>query len=145
MFYSHSLLPYLTLIPLIGAGFILLLPPKRNTEMRFVAISSMFLTFFLALFLFLTFDSSSSHFQFSVQIPWVPSLGISYHVGVDGIGIVMVLLHAILSLSGTLVSRSIGQNVKSYFIFYLILVASIFGVFISLDLFFLYLFYEMVL
>ena len=143
MFYSHSLLPYLTLIPFMGAGLILLLPQKRNTEMRAVAISSMFLTFFLALFLFLTFDSSSSHFQFSVQIPWVPSLGISYHVGVDGIGIVMVLLHAILSLSGALVSRSIGQNVKSYFIFYLILVASIFGVFTSLDLFFLYFFYEM--
>lgn len=143
MFHSYSFLPYLTLMPLIAAGLILLLPSKWNAAIRAVAVGATLLTFFLTLFLFFNFDPVRGDFQFTAQIPWIPSLGISYHVGVDGIGIVMILLHAILSLSGALVSRSIGQNVKSYFVFYLILVASIFGVFTSLDVFFLYLFYEM--
>ncbi|MBI4395069.1 MAG: NADH-quinone oxidoreductase subunit M [Candidatus Omnitrophica bacterium] len=139
----HSFLPFLVLIPLMAAGFILLLPSKRPGIVRTVGIGATALTFFLTLFLFFKFDSANTDFQFARQIPWIPSLGISYHVGVDGIGMVMILLHAILSFCGALVSRSISQNVKSYFVFYLILVASIFGVFTSLDLFFLYLFYEM--
>ncbi|MBI4372500.1 MAG: NADH-quinone oxidoreductase subunit M [Candidatus Omnitrophica bacterium] len=138
-----SPLPYLTLIPLIAAGLILILPSRRHAAIRAIAIFSTLTTFFLALLLFLNFNPSRLDFQFAVQMPWINALGISYHAGVDGIGIVMVFLHAILSLSGALVSRSIAQNVKSYFVFYLILVASIFGVFTSLDLFFLYFFYEM--
>ena len=143
MLSSYSLVPWLTLIPLLGAGVILLIPPKKISEVRFIAIGSTFLTLVLALVLVFNFKPSASGFQFEVMIPWISSLGISYHAGLDGIGGVMVLLHAILSFSGALVSRSIGQNVKQYFIFYLILVASIFGVFTSLDLFLLYLFYEM--
>ena len=135
--------PWLTLIPLLGAGVVLLLPHKRYSEIRFAAIGATFFTLVLAFLLFLNFNPQLKGYQFTGLIPWVPNLGISYHVGLDGIGVVMVLLHAILSFSGALVSRSIGQNVKQYFVFYLILVASIFGVFTSLDLFFLYLFYEM--
>lgn len=137
------MVPWLTLIPLLGAGIVILLPHKRYSEIRFVAIGATFLTLVLALFLFLNYNPQFKGYQFTTSIPWVPSLGISYHVGLDGISVVMVLLHAILSLSGAFVSRSIGQNVKSYFVFYLTLVASIFGVFTALDLFFLYLFYEM--
>ena len=143
MFGTLSLVPWLVLIPLLGGGIILLLSSKQVLEIRIVAISTTLATFLIAIYLFLKFDPTVTGPQFEVFVPWVRNLGISYHVGLDGIGIVMVLLHSILSLSGAFVSRSIGQNVKSYFIFYLILVASIFGVFISLDLFFLYLFYEM--
>ncbi len=140
-----SLVPWFVLIPLIGAGIILLWPSKQNSEIRRIAIGTTALTFLCALYLFFTFEPSVASVQFTVYVPWVPSLGISYHAGLDGIGMVMVLLHSILSLSGALISRSIGQNVKSYFVFYLLLVASIFGVFTLLDLFFLYLFYEMAL
>ena len=143
MLNSYSLVPCLVLLPLIGAGLILLLPRKRIPEIRAVAVGTTLATSLLALFLFLTYDPSASGYQFVVHLPWIPSLGISYQVGLDGIGAAMILLHGILSYAGALVSRSIGQNVKSYFVFYLILVASIFGVFTSLDLFLLYLFYEM--
>ncbi|MBI4358011.1 MAG: NADH-quinone oxidoreductase subunit M [Candidatus Omnitrophica bacterium] len=143
MVYVQSILPFLTLIPLIGAGLIVISPPLGNLNSRAIAIASTFLTLALSLLLFFAFDSSLNEYQFRIRLPWIPSLGISYHVALDGIGVAMVLLHAILSFSGALVSRSIGQNVRLYFIFYLILVASIFGVFTSLDLFLLYLFYEM--
>ena len=140
---SYPVLPWLVLIPLFGAGYILLLDKKETAHIQTAAVLATALTFCISIFLFFRFDPSLSGYQFDVQIPWVSSLGISYHAGVDGIGVTMVLLHSILSFSGVLVSRSIGQNVKSFFIFYLLLVASIFGVFTSLDLFFLYLFYEM--
>jgi NADH-quinone oxidoreductase subunit M len=106
-------------------------------------VSATLLTLIGAAILFLNYNPAFRNFQFTLKLPWVSRLGISYHAGLDGIGVVMVLLHAILSFSGALVSRSINQNVKLYFILYLVLVSSIFGVFTSLDLFFLYLFYEM--
>jgi len=132
----------LVLVPLIGAGLILFLPDKYAVWARRVAVSATFLTLVGAFLLFLNYNPAITGFQFSTELAWVPSLGISYHVGLDGIGVVMVLLHAILSFSGALVSRSITQNAKLYFILYLILVSSIFGVFTSLNIFFLYFFYE---
>ncbi len=139
----NLLVPALSLLPLLGAGIILILPPKRHSEIRKTAVLTTFLTLVFSLILFLKFDSSVRLFQFVTYVPWISSMGISFHMGLDGIGIVMVLLHAILSFTGAVVSRSINQNVKLYFVFYLLLVSSIFGVFTSLDLFFLYLFYEM--
>ncbi len=139
----NLLVPALILLPLAAAGLILLLPPKRDFETRAVAIFTTFLTLVLSVILVLNFKPEAELFQFRTYIPWVSSLGISFHTGLDGMGVVMVLLHGILSFAGALVSRSINQNVKLYFVFYLLLVSSIFGVFSSLDLFFLYLFYEM--
>lgn len=137
------LVPVLSLLPLLAAGIILLLPSDRHTEIKRVVIFATFLTLCFSVILILNFDPAVRSFQFHTSIPWVSSLGISFHMGLDGIGVVMVLLHGILSFAGALVSRSIHQNVKLYSVFYLLLVSSIFGVFTSLDLFFLYLFYEM--
>ena len=132
----------LVLVPLIGAGIILFLPNRYAIWARRTALSATFLTLIGALLLFVNYNPAIPGFQFRMQFAWVPDLGITYHVGLDGIGIVMVLLHAILSFAGALVSRSITQNVKLYFILYLVLVSSIFGVFTSLNVFFLYFFYE---
>jgi NADH-quinone oxidoreductase subunit M len=142
MFSIPLIVPDLVLVPLIGAGIILFVPDRYAAWARRTAISATFLTLVGAVLLFINFNPAVPGFQFMTQIPWVPGLGITYHAGLDGIGVVMVLLHAILSFSGALVSRSITQNVKLYFILYLVLVSSIFGVFTSLDLFFLYFFYE---
>lgn len=137
------LVPGLSFLPLLAAGYVLLLPAKRHKAIRWTAMVTTLITLIFSLILIVNFDRTSPVFQFHTYLPWVTSLGISFHMGLDGIGVVMVLLHAILSFCGALVSRSIHENVKSYFVFYLLLVASIFGVFTSLDLFFLYLFYEM--
>lgn len=139
----NALVPALSLLPLLATGIILLLPSNRADFIKGTVISTTFLTLLCTLILVFNFDSSMSSFQFHTYIPWISSLGISFHMGLDGIGVVMILLHAILSFAGALVSRSIHQNVKLYSVFYLLLVSSIFGVFTSLDLFFLYLFYEM--
>ena len=140
---SISLLPLLILLPLGGAVVTLAFPRKLVSTIRGVASGTTLLTLLLATWFFVTYDREASGYQFLVSVPWVSSLGISFQIGLDGIGVTMVLLHSVLSFSGALVSRSIAKDVKQYFVFYLILVASIFGVFIALDLFLLYLFYEM--
>ncbi len=137
------LVPALSLFPLLAAGAVLLVPSSRSNLIRGIVIGTTFLTLLFSLILVFNFDQSMSSFQFHTYIPWISSLGISFHMGLDGIGVVMVLLHGILSFTGALISRSINQKIKLYFVFYLLLVSSIFGVFTSLDLFFLYLFYEM--
>ena len=80
--------------------------------------------------------------QFLQDIIWVDRLGISYSVGVDGISLPLVLLTAIVIFSGVFASWDMHYRVKEFFIFLLILVAGVFGVFISRDLFFFYLFFE---
>src|SRR3989338_10685623 len=108
MFSVPLIVPDLVLIPLIGAGLIFFLPNQYAVWARRVAISATFLTLVGALLLFTNYNPAIKEFQFSTEFPWVLSLGITYHVGLDGIGVVMVLLHAILSFAGALVSRSIA-------------------------------------
>ncbi|MBI4550464.1 MAG: NADH-quinone oxidoreductase subunit M [Candidatus Omnitrophica bacterium] len=133
----------LVLFPLIGAAAVLLTARDNPAVIRRVAAWSCGASLLLALLLVFSFDRFAGGVQFEMRRPWVESLGISFHAGLDGISAVMILLHGLVSFSGALVSYSIKERVKEYFVFYLLLVASIYGVFISLDVFFLYLFYEM--
>src|SRR3990167_6866700 len=139
---SISALTWLVLLPLLGSFLIVLTPASRIREIRRIATITASLTLMLSLMFLVAYNPLKNGVQFAAKFNWVPSLGISYHVGLDGISVVMILLHSILSFSGILVSYSIRKRVKLYFTFYMILIASIFGVFTSLDLFFLYLFYE---
>ena len=82
-------------------------------------------------------------YQFLVDLDWVPSLGLGFRFGVDGIGLAMVLLTSLVIFTGTYVSRSIGDRVKEHYILLTALVTGVFGVFLSLDLFWFYFFYEM--
>ncbi len=133
----------LTLIPLAAAGILVFLPKHAERAIRFLSAGTTLVTLALSILYCLRYDAAHAGYQFQTQVPWIPAFGISYHVGIDGIGCVMILLHAILSFSAVLVSFSIKTRVKEYFIFFMLLIASIFGVFTSLDLFFFYLFYEM--
>ena len=96
-----------------------------------------------ALWAIVTYDTSLGGYQHEVSIPWIRSIGVNLHLGMDGINIVLVLLHALCALTGVLISYSIKERVKEYYIFYLLLITGVFGVFLSLDLFFFYFFYEM--
>ena len=133
----------LVLIPLTSALAVLLTPQARQEGIRKITVFSCLLTFLISGYIFLFYSAAVGGVQFEINRPWVESLGIRYHAGVDGISAVMILLHGLVSFSGALVSYSIKERVKEYSIFFLILVASIFGVFTSLDMFFLYFFYEM--
>lgn len=137
------LLPLLTIIPLAGALLLAILPLKNDREIRLIASGTVLLTLAISSHLCFSYDLVRAGYQFTVKVAWLPKLGISYHVGLDGISCVMVFLHALLSFCAVLVSFSIKERVREYFVFLLLLIASIFGVFTAVDLFFVYLFYEM--
>ncbi|MBI4227099.1 MAG: NADH-quinone oxidoreductase subunit M [Candidatus Omnitrophica bacterium] len=128
---------------LLGAIAILLTPADQPGRVRRIAVAAAGAALAAAVGLGLTYDAARGGYQHELVIPWIPTLGVSCHLGVDGISVVLTLLHAICAFAGVLVSYSITERVKEYFLFYLLLIAGVFGVFTSLDLFFFYLFYEM--
>ena len=103
------------------------------------------LSFVFSLHLIAHFDSGSPDFQYLVNVPWIPSFGISYHMGVDGISVFLILLTTVLTPLAMLASWSITERTKEYFIFMLLLETGMIGVFASLDLFLFYVFWEVML
>src|SRR4051812_16350651 len=77
------------------------------------------------------------------KLPWISALGIDYYLAVDGISLVMVLLTGVASIVGILFSWNIEHRVKEFFCFYLTLIGAVYGVFLSFDLFLLFVFYEL--
>ena len=128
---------------LLGAIAILLTPADRPAWVRRLAVTAASAALAAAFAMVLTYDRAAGGYQHELVLPWIPALGVSLHLGVDGISVVLTLLHAICSFAGVLISYSVKERVKEYYLFYLLLIAGVFGVFTSLDLFFFYLFYEM--
>ena len=81
--------------------------------------------------------------RFTEKHDWIPSIGISYHLGVDGLSATLVLLTSIVGLGGTLISWSITDRPREFFAFFMLLVAGVHGVFVSVDAFLLFFFYEL--
>lgn len=140
--HEYALLTIL-LSPLAGAMVILLLPDTAIHWIRRVAATATGLSLALTLFVCFTYNTPLGGMQFSHRIHWLTNPDISLHLGVDGLNIALALLHGLCAFTGTLVSFSIKERVKEYFLFYLALIGGVFGVFLSQDVFFFYVFYEM--
>jgi NADH-quinone oxidoreductase subunit M len=78
-----------------------------------------------------------------VKVPWVPALGLGFHLAADGVSVVMVLLTGLAAVAGVLFSWNVEHRVKEFFAFYLALIGGVYGVFLSFDLFLLFVFYEL--
>jgi len=141
-FQAH-ILSNILLTPMLAAVVLFLVPASRVNAIRAIGVVAAAVTTVLAVWLFFAYDRQAAGFQFLSKVPWVPSLGIAYQVGVDGISVAMVLLTAIVFLAGALVSCSVQTRVKDFYILLAALVSGVFGVFVSLDLFFFYFFYEL--
>jgi len=143
------LLSLTTFLPLIGVFFILMIRGDaalvaRNA--RNVALWTSLITFLLSLLIWVNFDGSSAAFQFEEKAVWVPSLGIGYHMGVDGISVFFVLLSTLLTPICVLASwEAITKHVREYMIAFLVLETMMVGMFCALDLFLFYVFFEGVL
>jgi NADH-quinone oxidoreductase subunit M len=139
-------LTLLVLLPLVGAVVVLLLGREREALARQTALAISVITFALSLAVWWWFDPTSAEFQFREQHAWLPDFGISYHVGLDGISLMLVLLTTFLTPIALLCSwESIEQRVREFCFFMLALEAAMIGVFISLDLFLFYLFWDAML
>jgi len=140
---NEHVLTLILAMPVLATVLLFLIPAKRADLVRYVGIGAALCTAVLATWLFFHYDQVRAGFQFVERLPWVPSLGIAYIVGVDGISVAMVMLTAVVFLAGSLVSWHIQKRTKDFYILLCALVAGVFGVFISLDLFFFYFFYEL--
>ncbi len=133
---------WILLAPALGGLILLFIPQERVEWIKRVAIASVLVSLAFAGAAFLRYDRAVGGYQFIDRIDWVPSMGIAYHVGVDGINVVLLLMTAIIAFAGVLVSCSVKERVKEYFIFYLFLITGCFGVLAALNVFFIYFFYE---
>jgi NADH-quinone oxidoreductase subunit M len=143
---SFPLLTTVVFLPLAGAIVLLGFSRQRQTAVRGCALVVMLLTFAFSLVLYLLFDADLPQMQFRERVPWISSLGIYYHVGVDGISLPLVLLTTLLSPIALLGAWcSVDTKVKEFAIFMLLLETGMLGVFLALDLFLFYIFWEVVL
>ena len=139
------ILTIVTFAPVLGALLLLFQNRTNIRAIRAVAVASAVLTFLFSLHLVVHFDSTTSDFQYVIDAPWIPSLGIGYHMGVDGISLFLILLATVLTPLAMLASWSITERAKEYFIFMLLLETGMIGVFGSLDMFLFYVFWEVML
>src|SRR5579863_2253174 len=141
---SH-LLSVITFLPLLGVPALLLLRSEDHVWIRRIALAVSLAEFAISLFLLPGFDSASAGFQFVEMHPWIGQ-AIHYHIGVDGISLFLVLLTTFLTPLAILCSwQSIHEYVKGFFIALLVIETAMIGVFISLDLFMFFLFWELTL
>ncbi len=139
---SAAILTLVTFVPLAGA-LLMMFFPRRDELARWFALVVTLLGFVLSLHLPLHFTRAASGFQFEINIQWISSPNIHYHLGVDGISMWLVVLTTFLSPLCVLISwKSVHERVKEFFILLLILETALIGVFVSLDLFLFYFFWE---
>ncbi|HLE28162.1 MAG TPA: NADH-quinone oxidoreductase subunit M [Anaerolineales bacterium] len=141
-FIIDHLLSLILFIPVAGAVIITLLPKDQVGAIRWVALITTLFPLGLSLVLWTRFDSHAAGFQFVEQAPWFTVINSSYHLGVDGISVAMILLTAILMPLAVLFSFSITEKVKAYMALFLLLGTGMFGVFMTLDLILFFLFWE---
>lgn len=166
---GFSVLTAIVFIPII-AGIVILFMDNNNRDLiRGVAITAAFAVLALSASVFFGYDNFvkstdlsqqqidmmeaggesvgtqmyQEGLQFEQRIVWVESLGISYHVGVDGLSAPMVLLTAMVAVTGVLISWRIEDRLREFMAFFMLLVAGVFGVFVAVDLFMLFFFYEL--
>jgi NADH-quinone oxidoreductase subunit M len=137
-------------VPVLAALVLVLVPSRHTNVVRAVAVAAGFALFGLSLYAFFAYQvGEGDPFQFELRWTWIENVGflrergITLHLGIDGISAPMVLLNGIVTFAGTLISCKIEYRNKDFFILFLVLVAGVFGVFVSLDLFFWFFFYEL--
>lgn len=131
------------LSPAIGGALLFFVPKERLEILKGIAVTAAAACLGFAILAVAQFDQTVSGYQLVDKIEWIPSLGIAYHVGVDGINLVLLLMTSVLALTGTIVSCKVKERLKEYLIFYLFLIVGCLGVLSSLNIFFMYFFYEM--
>ncbi len=137
--------PVLSLIiftPIITSLLLLLLPDNKKTEVRVISLAAATVALILSIWVYFSYDVSQAGYQFIEKYSWLPAMGISYHVGIDGMSAPLILLTGIVMFTGVLISWGIDDRPREFFAFLFILATGVFGVFVSLDFFMLFFFYE---
>ena len=133
----------LTAVPLIGAFCVLALGAHNKNLARGLALASSFIALVLTLILWHRFNPTSGELQFEELHAWIPAIGVQYHVGIDGLGLLMLMLSAIVVPMSIAASWQIQHNTSLYFSLVLFLQAGLFGTFTALNFFHWFIFWEL--
>jgi len=143
---SELILTVTIVLPLVFALVVLFLPDKKERLIKLIGLGGTALTFLTSLLLYFGFEAAVLGFQFQQKVIWISSLNISYHVGIDGMSLLLILLTTFLTplaLLGTW--NSVQRQIRQYVAMVLFLEVGMIGVFASLDLFLFYIFWEAML
>jgi len=139
------ILTAITWLPIVGVAVIMLLPRGQARLAKAVALAAAGGSLVLSWGLLISFDRSSSEPQFTERTTWIPELGMTYSLGVDGLSFPMILLTTLLSVVALIASLKVVRNIKAYFAWMLLLEFAILGVFVARDWFLFYVFWEIAL
>ena len=143
---NSNLISYLLLIPFVGAFSLLFIEKGREDFIRYTGLIVSLLTFIISLLIFFNFDKENPDFQLTQRFAWIENLNVFYFVGIDGLSLLLVMLTTFITPLTLLSSWSgITKNVKEFTFFMLMLEVGMLGVFVSLDLFLFYFFWEAML
>jgi NADH-quinone oxidoreductase subunit M len=143
---TAPLFPVLSLItwmPFVGALLIMFTARRSPLAVRLIAVVTTAVSTVASIVVFVAYDRQAAGFQFYERLPLVPPLGINYEVAVDGISLLMVLLTSIIIFAGVFASWTVATRSQEFYALLLALVTGVYGVFVSLDLFVFFLFYEL--
>ncbi len=149
---DFPLLPIITFAPALTAVILFLMPEEKKTEVRVTAAAGAFVSMVLSIYAYFSYDLEvaqaatawADKLQFTFgPVPWVESLGISFYMGADGLSLAMIALTGVVAFTGVLISWGIDDRPREFFAFMMLLATGVFGVFVSLDLFQMFFFYEL--
>ncbi len=143
---GFPILSIVTFVPLAGAILLLFIRREQENKIRMVSLLVAGVTFLITLALPLSFDFASAEMQFVERASWIPAIGVTYVMGIDGISLWLVCLTALITPIAVLCSwEAITDRVKEYHVFILLIHTGMMGVFLALDFFLFYVFWEVVL
>ncbi|MFZ0548731.1 MAG: NADH-quinone oxidoreductase subunit M [Candidatus Promineifilaceae bacterium] len=139
---NNLLLILIVFSPVVSAFILLLLPDDEKVLIKRLAFVFSLVTLALVLFAWLNFDRTSGELQYQVTADWFPAIGASFHLGVDGISMAMILLTGILTPLAVLASFGVEDKVKMYMALFLALETGLLGLFAAMDLIIFFIFWE---
>jgi NADH-quinone oxidoreductase subunit M len=144
-----STLTLVTFFPLVGVVVLLFLRPEQKEAIRWIALITSLATFVLSLVMLAQFNAAEPGIQLEVRAPWIQigqTWNIEFHMGVDGLSLLLILLTTLLTPISILSTwKAIDNRVREFMIFFLLLEVGMTGVFVALDLFLFYIFWEFTL
>jgi NADH-quinone oxidoreductase subunit M len=141
---EEEMLSFLIFFPLVGVLAIALVRDRQAA--KWIATLVTVVVFFASLLLIRGFDTSTDAFQYVTNVPWIPTFGIQYHIGIDGLSYVLVLLTTLLTFISVYCSyTAIAEREREYYAFLLLLETGMLGALVALDLFLFYVFWEVML
>ena len=143
---NHYYLSLILFTPLAGALILLLVNKENTSAIRWIANAVTLAGFLISVPLWFWYNPSSGEFQFIERLPWIPSVGAEYFLGVDGLSALLILLTTMMGFIAVLSSwNAITERVKEYYIFLLLLQTGMLGAFMALDFLLFFLFWEVML